>query len=218
EPDPRREGRRHEPARQLERRDIAVQVRDMAERRELVTQDFGEVGAAMTERSDSQPGGEVEVLLAVGVPNVAALAPGQNEARILEDTGQPLRLVRIRIRAHDVPPTGVSRSEGLCDSYASSGACTRVPRNRSNDVASNAAMRTSPTPPETAARAARSFGIMPPVATPDATSPSMASTSISFCHASSTDTPSTSDKSRSRVAPSATAIAAADSSALTLSG
>ena len=94
EPNAARERCTRQPRCELERRDVAVQVRDMPQGRELIAQNVGKIGPAVAESRDCESGREVEVLASFGVPHERALATHENEPGMSDDPREGPRLVR----------------------------------------------------------------------------------------------------------------------------
>jgi hypothetical protein len=81
------------------------EVRDVAERRGLLSNGLHPGGMAVAERVDGDAGEQVEVLLARGIPHIGALAADEVELRGPEHRGQHagevitprLRLIRVHL-------------------------------------------------------------------------------------------------------------------------
>src|SRR6185437_11431159 len=197
---------------------VQEQVGGVRDRVHLAGHGLGERRMGVPERADRDAGNEVGVLIAVGVPDLTALAPHQCDrwyAVVGHERGlePPLKLCRT---SHELSPSGT----------------TMVPMPESVKISSSTACGSRPsrtcacgTPPRTARRHASILGIMPLLRPGSSRSrPVAVSWLITSCGwpgespsaGQFANRPATSVRTTSLAAPSATASAAAAVSALTL--
>src|SRR5690606_5124647 len=204
---------------------VVVGVRGVQDAGGLLGDDAGERGVGVAERADRDARGHVEVAIAARVPQVHALAAGEHH-RLLPVVAEHLLLGERDQILLAVAAWGGGR-HGFASGVAGGGSETRVssvptpPRvkiSRSSACSSRPSMMwTLRTPCSSAARAFSILGIMPPLTAPVAMS-SRARSGVKegISAPPPSTTPGTSVKRTSFSAPSATAIAAANGSALTL--
>ena len=89
-----------EPRREIQRGRVRVVAEDVVrrERAELLGDRVGDLGAAVADVDEPEPGGRVEVLVPVGVPNARALAAHEHELVPIDLAHRRERVPEARVR------------------------------------------------------------------------------------------------------------------------
>ena len=197
------------------------EVRDVAERLELRRHRRDQGRVPVAERVDRDAAEEVDVLLAVGVPDVGALAADQRQLGRPEGVHQAARTAAYRSWSHDASSCAARALRVLVSTSGSTWVPTPSLVNSSSSTACGSRPSTTvarETPALTASRQAFIFGTIPlsSVGRISASASGLISPMTSSEFGQSRKSPSTSVSTSSFSASSATARAAAAESALTL--